>query len=246
MENVDHPHGHTPNQPRNAERRTAVGPAARQQSCAHHDVPQQKGAVEEAEAGVFLQVGGPSLDVGIHLVLRMPGKQPQHVGPETAVARGVGVALLIAKNMVLAMIGHPDQRRPFSRDAAKEGKKPSHRPECAKAPVRQQTVVAETDAQPAGHPGEHHGDQEPGPGEAERGRQRSDVNPADPAQDRPVDVRPAAPHQLLRTVATRLGSSLRHDHRVEMATRPIVNDGNRFPIGDEALGHRVVIVCRVC
>src|SRR3954471_19828549 len=72
--------------------------------------------------------------------------EPEHVAPPGAVARRVRVAFHVAEVMVLAMVGHPGERRAFAGEAAEEGKQPAHRPISLEAAMREAAMVTHADA----------------------------------------------------------------------------------------------------
>ena len=60
--------------------------------------------------------------------------------------RRVRIAFVIAELMMLAMNGHPNDRRTFAGQAAKERQQPPHRRDGGKAAVREIAMVSERDA----------------------------------------------------------------------------------------------------
>ena len=104
------------------------------------------------QPAVAIEVGSPAGDMGRQFCRGPPRKHPEHVGPEAAVSRSMGIALLIAEGMMLAVVGNPEQRRTLSRHPTQPGKEQPDRPPSRETAVREQPMVAHTHAKTTGYP----------------------------------------------------------------------------------------------
>ena len=99
------------------------------------------------------------------------------------------IAVLIAEGMMLAVVGHPEECRSLSRHSTQPGKEQSHRPPCRETAVREESVIAQADAQTSGHPVQGQTDCQARPGEKEGGGKGRKMHAYDPDEHRPVDAR---------------------------------------------------------
>ena len=121
--------------------------------------------------GVFAKVGTPLLVIlGRVLRVFVDLHPPAHVRPEEASKRRVGVVFLVGVGVVLAVIGDPaDRRRLRRRRLPTIVKKYSSQLRTQReAPVRQQAVIGQADADPAGQPVQEEADGQPRPGKKGR------------------------------------------------------------------------------
>ena len=144
--------------------------------------------MQQAHARVFQQIGREALIEFVVILAAVLRHHPLDVRPEAAVTRRVRIFVLIAIGVVLAMRGDPLQRRAFARHLAHEREEPTHRLRRGEAAVREQAVVAHADADAAGDELHHDEQREPLPREEERRGQRTDMQRAEPSDDRPIDA----------------------------------------------------------
>ena len=184
--------------------------------------------MQEIDAAITGEIGGPALGVGGEFRAGVPRENPEHMGPHAAVPRGVGVAFLVTECMVFAVVCHPDERGALARDSTQEGKEKPHRSGCLEAAVREQTVIAEANAQAAGHPVERQTDGQPRPGEIEGCGERCQVHTTDPDDGGPVEVGPVGGWSLAAGFrATALGFACGRGRRVmnRRASETVVEGG---------------------
>ena len=81
----------------------------------------------------------------------------------------------VAVVVVLAMHGHPGDRRAFAGQRAQQAQQPPHPGIGLEAAVGQQPVVAQADAQAAGHPRQHEEGTRPCQVKTQRRRQCADM-----------------------------------------------------------------------
>src|SRR5260370_25424751 len=93
------------------------------------------------------------------------------MSPESAVARGVRIAIFIGILMMNAMRRHPEERASFQRQGSAYGQKIFDPFVSLVSAMREQAVIAHADAQAAGHPIQKHRQRQIFPAEHE---QRSD------------------------------------------------------------------------
>ncbi len=151
----------------------------------------QKQCVQDPHAAVLGQVRSIAGHILVERAFFQGRHEPQDVAPPFAVAGRMRVAVLIAEQVMLAVIRHPHQGRAFARQSAQQGKQPANRPVRAEAAVRQLPVVAHANADAAGQPGEKGGDPDCFPSEEKRSGQAAQVNHGDPDEHR--DIQPPAP-----------------------------------------------------
>ena len=77
---------------------------------------------------------------------------PAHVRPEAAVARAVRIAGLVGELMMHAVRGHPEDRPALERQRGAGGEEILKPLGALETAMRQQAVIAESDAETAGYP----------------------------------------------------------------------------------------------
>lgn len=105
----------------------------------------------------------------------LPCEDPAHVGPETAVARGMRVTILVSILVMHAMRGHPKNRPAFQSQRAAHGKKIFHPFGCLKASMSEKPVVTNADSKAAGNPPQYQRKQQCLPTKYEYRRQGTKV-----------------------------------------------------------------------
>ena len=105
---------------------------------------------------IFAKIGNVSQKIGAVVMKGLPGKNPTHVRPEAAVARGVRIARLVGQLMMNAMRGHPEDRTAFQRQRGADGQNIFQPLGALVAAMGQQTVITHADAQAARNPVHNH------------------------------------------------------------------------------------------
>lgn len=105
---------------------------------------------------------------------------PEHMAPPGSVAGRVGVLILIAEAMMLAVCRNPHDRGAFASQCSAQGEQTSQWSVGFKAGVRQKSVKSQANPQTSRHPAEEHGQQQPVPSEVERSGEGSQVQKCDP------------------------------------------------------------------
>ena len=173
---------------------------------AEDEEPDEECFVEEADDRIFHQVGSKMF---AHVVVPLAaevGHEPEHVAPEAAVARGMRIAFLVAKGMMLAMVGNPDHGGAFAGEAAEERDQPFDGAIGLEAAVGEQAMIAETNADAAGEPVEAEEERDGFPSEEERSGQRAGVDDAEPNDRAPIEAAFPGVARLQRFVGTAIGS----------------------------------------
>lgn len=102
------------------------------------------------------------------------------MAPPGSVAGRVGVLILIAEAMMLAVCRNPHDRGAFASQCSAQGEQTSQWSVGFKAGVRQKSVKSQANPQTSRHPAEEHGQQQPVPSEVERSGEGSQVQKCDP------------------------------------------------------------------
>jgi hypothetical protein len=137
---------------------------------------------------VFENVGRVLLDQVAMPALTEIGHEPQHVAPPSSVARRMGIAFLVAVDVVFAVIGNPGQRRAFARQTTQKRQQPTHRSIGLEAAVREQPVVAHANAQRTGRQDQDGAGNESLPTKVERRSEGQHVDHRNPDHHGPVDA----------------------------------------------------------
>ena len=139
------------------------------------------------QAAFAIKIWSPTTDVGRQFRGGAIRKHPQDVGPQSAIARRMRIAILVAECMMLAMIRHPEERRTLARHAAQPCKEHPDGLRRGKTAVREQPVVAHADAKTSRHVIQRQADRQARPREAEWCRQGRQMHAHDPDQHRPIE-----------------------------------------------------------
>ncbi len=126
-----------------------------------HRVPLQPAVVVVGE-----DVAGILFEVGVGAAVGGAAKQPAGMRPADAIAGGVGILLVVGVDMVEAMVGHPAGGRVLERAEGDGGERPLQAAGHLEAPMGQEPVVAEVDAEGAEDHRAREGEREPRPAEA--------------------------------------------------------------------------------
>jgi len=122
-------------------------------------------AVDHPMHAIFHQIGRISSQRRFRMLLCCADQNPTDVRPPTAIARRMRIAFVIGVRVMYAMRGDPVDRTAFERQRATQREEIFERTRRLEPPVRQQSVIANADAQPARYPEqkEHHQETRPTP-----------------------------------------------------------------------------------
>ena len=120
------------------------------------------------------------------------GQEPEQVRPPETPVGAVRVLRPVGKGVVHAVSGHPFHRPALGRQCAADGQEVLQPFRRLEAPVRQQTVVAEGDAQADRDPMQAHEEPEGRPAERRGGEDQPQVQEADARQRRPLEGEPGS------------------------------------------------------
>lgn len=156
---------------------------------------------------VFPKIGNVRQEFFCVAVHRLPGNNPAHVRPQTAVTRRVWITFLVGILMVHPVSGHPGDGSAFEGQRAADCQEMLDALGCLVAPVSEQTVVTDADAQTSSDPPKYDCQHKRLPAEHEQRGDGADVKSKHEQGCRPVK-------RLLKSLVVREYS---HDSNVTLA-----------------------------
>jgi hypothetical protein len=109
---------------------------------------------------VLAEVGDEGQEVSGVVVHGLAGEEPADVGPEAAVAGGVGIAFLVGVLMMFAVGCYPEDGTTFQGQRTADGEEVLHPPGGFVASMGEEAVVSDAYAQTSGDPPQNHCDEE--------------------------------------------------------------------------------------
>src|ERR1039457_4596429 len=100
----------------------------------------------------------------------MSEEDPTCMRPPFAIARRVRITFLVRELVMLAMIGHPEQRAPFQSRHSANRKKMLKPLGCREGAMDEQPVITDAESQAHRHPVQKERDEQRMPGEEEERR----------------------------------------------------------------------------
>jgi len=147
-----------------------------------HDVP----AADPEMEFVLAQIGNVRKKFAAVAMHSAASDDPAHMGPQTAVHRGMRIAFFVGVLMMNAVRGNPGDRSAFQGQGAAGGEEIFHPFRSFVAAVREQAVITHTDAEAAANPPHDNGKKKGLPGKEKDCGDGTEVQPNHYESDAPI------------------------------------------------------------